>query len=95
MAQRVNTTMLRLGINTFWNSQWYSTKHYSSLFFEDLLIKFYFKSIFEKRGFYFKSCITKRTVYKTLIIYPLKSLPFSLLPLNQRGIIYLLKKIYL
>ena len=65
MTQRINSTSLRLGLNTFWISQWYSTKHYSSLFFEDLLIKFYFKSIFEKSGFYFTYCLIKRTLNQT------------------------------
>lgn len=89
MGQRVNSTSLRLGINTFWISQWYSTKHYSSLFFEDLLIKFYFKSIFEKRGFYFKSCLIKRTQNQTLIFLEIYGNPYFKFILPKK---YRLKK---
>jgi ribosomal protein S3 len=89
MAQRVNSTTLRLGLNTFWISQWYSTKHYSSLFFEDLLIKFYFKSIFEKRGFYFKECLIKRTQNQTLIFLEIYGNPYFKFMLAKK---YRLKK---
>jgi len=76
MAQRVNATNLRLGLNVFWSSQWYSKTNYSYLFFEDILIKFYFKNIFEKRGYFFKRAIIKRSNSKTFIFLEVYGNPY-------------------
>ena len=67
MAQRVNALSLRLGLNLFWSSQWYSNTNYSALFFEDLLIQKYLKNIFENRGFFFKRALIKRTRKATFV----------------------------
>jgi hypothetical protein len=76
MAQRVNALNLRLGLNTFWPTQWYSKNNYSSLFFEDNLLYFYFKNIFEKRGFFFKRILIKRTNLRTFIFIEVYGNPY-------------------
>ena len=67
MAQRVNSLSLRLGLNLFWSSQWYSKENYAELFFEDHLIKLYLKNVFENRGFFFKRLLIKRSSKSTFI----------------------------
>jgi len=76
MAQRVNPISLRLGFNLFWNSHWYSNKNYAALFFEDNLIKHYFKNVFENRGFFFKRAIIKRSAKRTFIFLEVYGNPY-------------------
>ena len=60
MAQRIDALKFRLGINSVWQSQWYSKKNYANLFFEDYLIRAYLTNIFDFRGFLSKRCMIKR-----------------------------------
>ena len=76
MAQRVNALSLRLGLNLFWSSQWYSNTNYSALFFEDLLIQKYLKNIFENRGFFFKRALIKRTRKATFVFLEVYGNPY-------------------
>ena len=76
MAQRVHPISFRLGINHFWDSEWYSNTNYASLFFEDNLIKHYFKNIFEKRGFFFKRALIKRSATHTFIFLEIYGNPY-------------------
>jgi len=76
MAQRENPISLRLGFNLFWNSIWYSNKNYAALFFEDNLIKHYFKNIFENRGFFFKRALIKRSTQRTFIFLEVYGNPY-------------------
>lgn len=76
MAQRVHPLSLRLGYNFLWASEWYSNTNYAALFFEDNLIKQYFKNIFEKRGFLFKRALIKRSSSKTFIFLEIYGNPY-------------------
>ena len=77
MAQRVNPLSLRLGVNQYWSSEWYSNTQYASLLTEDHLIRKYFKNILEMRGFGFKRALIKRTSSgKTLIFIEVYANPY-------------------
>jgi hypothetical protein len=76
MAQRVNSLSLRLGLNLFWSSQWYSNSNYETLFLEDILIKTYLKNIFENRGFFFKRALIKRAKNMTFIFLEIYGNPY-------------------
>ena len=76
MAQRVHPISFRLGFNYFWNSLWYTNKHYSALFFEDQLLKHYLKNLFENRGFFLKRVLIKRSARRTLIFLEVYGNPY-------------------
>jgi hypothetical protein len=76
MAQRVNAISFRLGLNLFWQSQWYSKSNYESLFHEDILIETYLKNIFENRGIFFKRLLIKRTAKHTFLFLEVYGNPY-------------------
>lgn len=76
MAQRVNATSFRLGLNLFWESQWYSKSNYESLFHEDTLIENYLKNVFENRGYVFKRLLIKRTPKNTFLFLEVYGNPY-------------------
>jgi hypothetical protein len=76
MAQRVHPISFRLGVNHLWNSEWYSNTNYSSLFFEDNLIKHYIQNIFENRGFFIKRTLIKRSAQSTFIFIEIYANPY-------------------
>jgi len=67
MAQKIDALKFRLGFNSLWLSQWYSNKNYSTLFFEDCLIRTYLQSILDLRGFFSKRCLIQRKSEKVFI----------------------------
>ena len=78
MAQKIDALQFRLGYNTVWLSQWYSKKHYSTLFFEDCLIRTYLQRTFDLRGFLTKRCLIQRKGNQVLIF--LEFLASSFIP---------------
>ena len=76
MAQRVHATSFRLGLNLFWESQWYSKSNYETIFHEDLLIEDYLKNIFENRGYVFKRLLIKRTPKNTFLFLEVYGNPY-------------------
>ena len=69
MAQKIDALKFRLGINSLWSSQWYSNKNYSSIFFEDCLIRTYLQTLFNLRGFLSKRCLIQRKSKKVFIFF--------------------------
>jgi hypothetical protein len=77
MAQKVNPTSIRLGLNQQWTSQWFATKdNYAALFFEDQLITTYLTSIFENRGYFVKRVLIKRSSQCTMIFAEVYANPY-------------------
>ena len=76
MAQRVHPISLRLGINHFWNSEWYSESKYAALFFEDNLIRNFLQNLFENRGFFIKRILIKRSAKLLLIFIEIYANPY-------------------
>lgn len=69
MAQKIDALKFRLGINSLWLSQWsQNINNYSSLIFEDHLIRTFLYRIFDLRGFLSKRCLIKRK-YKSIYIF--------------------------
>ena len=67
MAQKIDALKFRLGINSLWLSQWHSSQNYSSIVFEDLLIRTYLHTLFDLRGFFSKRCLIRRKSKKIYI----------------------------
>lgn len=64
MGQKVNPISFRLGINRSWDSNWHSSANYTGLIHEDLQIKQYLQSVYEKAGFLFGNCKIYRSSQK-------------------------------
>lgn len=67
MGQKINPISLRLGINRWWDSQWHSKLNYTELVHEDLQIRTYLQTIYEKASFLVGECKIDRSLTKTLI----------------------------
>jgi hypothetical protein len=67
MAQRIDALKFRLGVNSFWLSQWHAKQNYPTICFEDHIIRLYLHNIFDLRGFYSKRCLIKRKSNKIFI----------------------------
>lgn len=62
MGQKINPVSLRLGINRPWNSDWFSSHHYSHLLHEDIQIRKYLEAVYEKTGLLIGDCKIQRSV---------------------------------
>lgn len=79
MGQKVNPTSLRLGGITSWHSNWYSDTNSLELLHEDLQIRHYLRSVYDRNGFISGIAKIERSLSQIIINLPVTE------PLNFMG----------
>lgn len=62
MGQKINPISFRLGITKSWRSEWYSRYNYHHLIHEDLQIRKYLETVFEKTDLLVGNCKIQRSI---------------------------------